>query len=141
MSTPPSSSSQLPHVLEPRLLPLPGGDAAVGQPYSVVDPWVIDWRRVVASVVRFKWVAILITLVGTGAGVVASRLFPPAYSTHATLWVDVPDVHDRTGGPIQTAQLVAATGWVDLLESHVVLNDVVRRLRLYLSLTTPDDSA
>src|SRR5437867_406211 len=141
MSTPPSSSSQLPRVLEPRLLPLPGGDAAVGHPYGVVDPWMIDWRRVVASVVRFKWVAILITLVGTGAGVVASRLFKPAYSTHATLWVDVPDVHDRGGGPIQTTQLVGSAGWIDLLESHAVLNDVVRRQRLYLSLATPEDSA
>jgi len=113
----------------------------VGQPYSVVDPWVIDWRRVAAAVVRFKWVAILVTLLGTGAGVVVSRMISPAYTTHATVWVDVPDMHDRTGGPIQTAQLVAATGWVDLLESHVVLNDVVRRQRLYLSLTTRDDSA
>ena len=142
MSTPPSSSSELPRGAEPRLLPLPGGDAAVGQPYSVVDPWVIDWRRVVAAVVRFKWVAILVTLVGTGAGVAAvSRIISPAYTTHATLWVDVPDMHELNGGPIQTAQLVAATGWVDLLESHVVLNDVVRRQRLYLSLATPGDSA
>jgi tyrosine-protein kinase Etk/Wzc len=141
MSKPESSSSELTRATEPRLLQLPGGDTAVGQAYSVVDPWVIDWRRVVAAVVRFKWVAILVTLVGTGASIVASRLIKPAYTTHATLWVDVPDMHDRSGGPIQTAQLVASTGWVDLLESHAVLNDVVRRERLYLSLATPDDSA
>ena len=47
MSTPPSSSSELPRGAEPRLLPLPGGDAAVGQPYSVVDPWVIGTAGVI----------------------------------------------------------------------------------------------
>jgi len=57
------------------------------------------------------------------------------------LWVDAPDVRTRDQGPIQTRQLVGSSGWVGLLESHIVLDDVVHKLRSYLSWETPADEA
>jgi succinoglycan biosynthesis transport protein ExoP len=102
---------------------------------------VIDFRRVFAAVVRYKWFVMLVPLLGTVAGVFLSHRLGLNYTTHATLWVDVPDIHARDQGPIQTPQLVGSSGWVDLLKSYAVLEDVVRRQRLYLTLENPNDSA
>jgi hypothetical protein len=44
-----------------------------------------------------------------------------------------PDARGRDAGPIASGQLLgSAVGWLDLLRSHVVLDDVVRQWRLYL---------
>jgi len=101
----------------------------------------IDWRRIGAAGMRFKWIVALVAVLGTAAGFVLTRFLDPTYAARATLWVDVPDVRSRDQGPIQSGQLVGSSGWVDLLESHIVLDDVVRELRLYLSLETPADTA
>ncbi len=101
----------------------------------------IDWRRIAAAVVRFKWVVALVVVLGTTAGFVLSQFVDPTYAARATLWVDVPDVRARDQGPIQSSQLVGSSGWVELLKSHVVLDDVVRDLRLYVSWQTPADTA
>ena len=101
----------------------------------------IDWRRIVAAAVRFKWIVILVAVLGTTSGFILTRFLDPTYAARATLWVDVPDIRSRDQGPIQTGQLVGSSGWVDLLESHAVLDDVVRDLRLYLSWQKPADSA
>ncbi len=126
---------------EPRrlALPLPGA----GAERSVEPPGhgVIDWWRIAGAVRRFKWVVVLFTVVGTAAGVGIGRLVDPVYTARTTLWVDAHDVRERDQGPIQTGELVGSSGWVDLLESHIVLDDVVRQQRLYLTLATPGDSA
>jgi tyrosine-protein kinase Etk/Wzc len=101
----------------------------------------IDWRRIGAAVMRFKWIVALVAVLGTAAGFVLTRFLDPTYAARATLWVDVPDVRSRDQGPIQSGQLVGSSGWVDLLESHIVLDDVVRELRLYLSVERPADRA
>ena len=101
---------------------------------------VIDWRRIVAAVVRFKWIVVVVVVLGTAAGLALSQLLDPTYAARATLWVDAVDVRTRDQGPIQSSQLVGSSGWVDLLESHIVLDDVVRELRLYLSWETPADT-
>jgi len=142
MSTPDSQPSKLPEVHHAPWLPLPAApQSALGPAHAEAPFGVIDLRRVLAAVLRFKWVVILIAVLGTGAGVFVSRRLGLSYTTHATLWVDVPDFHERDQGPIQTPQLVGSSGWVDLLKSYAVLEDVVRRQRLYLTLMNPDDSA
>src|SRR6266511_6419849 len=111
---------------EPRrlALPLPGA----GAERSVEPPGhgVIDWWRIAGAVRRFKWVVALFTVVGTAAGVGIGRLVDPVYTARTTLWVDAHDVRERDQGPIQTGELVGSSGWVDLLESHIVLDDVVQ---------------
>src|SRR5260370_37353875 len=39
---------------------------------------------------------------------------------------------DRDRGPIGAHQLFASNAWVDLLKSYIVLDDVVRELRVYV---------
>src|SRR5260370_3784022 len=74
------------------------------------------------------------------------KFLKPVYQAQATIWIQSSDQdHDRghgDQGPIQSAQLLGTSGgWLDLIRSHVVLNDVVRQARLYLAPKSPADSA
>jgi len=104
----------------------------------------LEWRHWTGAVLRHKWLVVLVTLVGTAGGFAVSRLLNPTYVVESTLWIDLP-VDARQGdqgpNPIQSAQLLGPSGWVDLLKAHVVLDSVVDELRLYLSAKSPRDSA
>jgi tyrosine-protein kinase Etk/Wzc len=145
MSHDDSAPPDLRQLSESRRLALPHVEATglhlASREADALGGGLIDWRRIAAAVGRFKWIVALIAVLGTAAGFVLTRFLDPTYAARATLWVDVPDVRSRDQGPIQSGQLVGSSGWVDLLESHIVLDDVVRELRLYLSWETPADSA
>jgi len=103
----------------------------------------LDWRRWGAAVLRHKWLVLLVTVIGTAGGFGVSRFLRPTYVAQATLWIDLPaDARpgDQGPNPIQSAQLLGPSGWVDLLKSHVVLDSVVDELRLYLTAKSRDDS-
>jgi tyrosine-protein kinase Etk/Wzc len=105
-----------------------------------------DWGRVLAAVRRYKLLLAGITIAGTLVGLGASQLLKPVYQARATIWIQVADrAADRAQGqqgPIQSAQLLGTPGgWLDLIRSHVVLDDVVREARLYLSVKSPADTA
>src|SRR5947207_8838763 len=102
-----------------------------------------EWRRYLMAARRYRWMVLGVTLFGTAAGVGLSLLLPPTYLARATVWIQVPsararDVRDR--GPIWQGQLPISSGWMDLLQTNVVLEDVVRRQRLYVTARRPDDS-
>ena len=101
-----------------------------------------DAGRFAASVVRYKWLVILVTLIGTCAGFIASRRVSSEYVAQATLWVEGAsgDNGARQTGPIQPTELLQWSSWVDLLKSFVVLDDVVRQRQLYLAPSNPADS-
>jgi capsular exopolysaccharide synthesis family protein len=102
-----------------------------------------DWRRILASVMRFKWLVLGVVVTGTAAGWGLSKfLFKPMYDARATVWVDVvqPGSHP-TGGFNDPSQLPISTGWTDLLTSDVVMDWVVRENRLYLDWEQARDSA
>jgi len=108
---------------------------------GATDPW----RRYVTAVRRYKWFVLTVTLVGTGLGAVSTRLLQPRlhiYAARANIWIDATsDPQERgpapTQGPIRSGQLLGAAGWVNLLRSDVVLDDVVRERRLYLTPASP----
>jgi len=104
-----------------------------------------DWHRVLTAIRASKWFIVAVTAVGTVAGVVGARFLKPAYEAHATVWLEIPDQASRNAqdrGPIQQGELFgSATGWLDLLRSHVVLDDVVRQWRLYLKPKSTGDKA
>jgi succinoglycan biosynthesis transport protein ExoP len=101
-----------------------------------------DWRRLASALFRFKWVVILMMAAGLGAAVAATRVLRPVYVAQASVWVDVPD---RRGGadrgPLRPGVLLDADAWVELLKSYIVLDQVVRDMRLYLDVKTPADRA
>ena len=101
-----------------------------------------DFQRYLSSVMRHKWLVLAITVLGTLAGVVATRFLDPRYSAKAILWVDVAVGRDRG---VQSQDPAAPTldsrGWVELVTSNAVLDTVVKARRLFLHPTTPSDSA
>ena len=108
----------------------------LGPDTTATDPW----QRYLTAVRRYKWFVLGVTLVGTGLGAVSTRWLRPllhVYAARANIWIDATtDPHERgpapTQGPIRSGQLLGAAGWVDLLRSDVVLDDVVRQRQLYL---------
>jgi succinoglycan biosynthesis transport protein ExoP len=104
----------------------------------------INIRRHVAALLRRKWLIVLVTLVGSGAGFTVNRLVPAKYAAQATLWLQASGASGggaRAGGPIQPGELLQWSAWVDLLQSFVVLDEVVRRQHVYLEPNQPADSA
>ncbi|HXL33781.1 MAG TPA: GNVR domain-containing protein [Gemmatimonadales bacterium] len=102
-----------------------------------------EWRRYLIAARRYGWLVSGVTLLGTAAGVGVSLLLSPTYVARATVWIQVPsghgrDVRDR--GPIWQGQLPISSGWMDLLQTNVVLEDVVRQQRLYVTPREPGDS-
>src|SRR2546422_5596293 len=105
----------------------------------------LDWRRIASALLRFKWVVILMVALGLGAAVAATRVLRPVYRAQANVWVDVPDRRGDAAadarGPIRQGALLDADAWVELLRSYIVLDQVVRDLRLYLAVKRLSDRA
>ena len=115
-----------------------------GLPGAAPKP-VGDWGRIWGAVRRYKILLAVVTAVGTVAGLGASRMLKPVYQARATIWIQVADPNADRGqgqqGPIQSAQLIGTPGgWLDLIRSHVVLDEVVRDARLYLTVKMPADT-
>src|SRR2546422_5713702 len=124
---------------------LAGAAAAAGPVRrSEAAPLPDDWRRVVAAIGTYRWFVVAVTAAGTLVGAVAAHFLKPTYQARATVWVEVPNpaARERDQGPIETGQLLGtATSWLDLLRSHVVLDDVVRQWRLPPQPPTPAHTA
>src|SRR6266480_1694621 len=100
----------------------------------------VEWRRILSALLRFKWLIATMTLVGTVAGIGATRFVKPDYSAQTKIWIDVQGRGQERGPtPIRSAQLLDAESWVDLLMSYVVLDQVVREQRLFVEPGTPAD--
>lgn len=101
----------------------------------------IQWARYIAALKRFKWVMLLIVLVGTLIGVIASRFIKAPYETNSTLWIsNGTPLDQRNNGPIRTQELLSAYGWVELFRSYAVADRVVDRLALYVQPAQASDS-
>jgi capsular exopolysaccharide synthesis family protein len=96
-------------------------------------------RRLLTAVIRHRWAVIGMTILGSGAGYAASRYVHPVYRAQGSLWIEVAPEQGRDRGPIRSGPVLESFGWVELLESFAVLDNVVRDQRLYLS-TPPADS-
>ena len=123
----------------PALAPPRQPDAVAGADYFDPDGE-LDWRRILNAVVRFRWLIAAVTVVGTAAGVAATRFLKPQYVAQATIWIDQTDRRGPDRGPIRPSQLLDPGAWVDLLMSYVVLDEVVRDQRLCLELKSPEDA-
>jgi tyrosine-protein kinase Etk/Wzc len=110
------------------------GFAGSGPPAGESTP-VSGLKRPLNALMRYKWVVLLVTLVGTGIGLVASRIARPTYVVQSTIWID-----PGGRGPIPDPQLLNSTQWNELLRSFAVLDHVVNSQRLYL-VNEPGDQA
>ncbi len=125
--------------------PYDAGEHAVTVGSSSIPEWEYDAeggadanamasvRRYLAAAKRYKWMILIITILGTGAGIVAARFIPLKYRAQATVWIDSEGRGAEERGPIQTGGLLdQSLAWVDLLRSFKVLDYVVRKQHLYV---------
>ncbi len=101
-----------------------------------------DWQRVLQAVTRHKWMVLLITALGTVAGIVSTRMLSRQYAAKAILWIEQSGKNhqDRDRDNIISAEAVTeAPGWLELIKSYTVMDSVVRDLRLYVRPSDPSE--
>jgi tyrosine-protein kinase Etk/Wzc len=104
-------------------------DAGGGEPEEGVDP-----RRYAAAILRHRWWVLGLTGLGILGGIGGARMVRPSYQVQATIWIQSSDPRGANSrGPIGNNQLFDSYAWVDLMRSYVVLDQVARDLRLYIS--------
>lgn len=121
----------------------PDRDAPVERAQPRSDPWVSDyapvddesvsWDRYLAAIRRYKYLVIACVVLGVGAAFYAYRSIEPEYVAEGSIWVTNEARNASDQGPIQQAELLASSSWVELLLSFQVLEPVVLDQRLYLS--------
>ena len=126
------TSQNLPH------LPEVGGGMAA--PHHGAADSGLNLGRLLQGLRRYKWLILVLTLAGLGAGIFATRFIRPSYQVGATIWIETPTA-DRAGTPIQGDRLLQSRAWVDLLTTYIVLDPVIRQRKLYLSAARGPDSA
>ena len=110
---------------------------AVARPAPALPPdagdWLADAQRYLRSVRRHKWLVLSLTLFATAAGIELSvYALPPNYAARATVWIQVPAHQARDEGPIWSGHLPISSGWIDLIRTNIVLEEVARRLSALL---------
>ena len=81
----------------------------------------IPWGRYISALRRYKWLMLAVVIVGTAAGVGATRFLKPEYKATATIYIEPPP---DDAGPIRAAELLRSFGWLELLTTGVVLDTV-----------------
>ena len=126
--------------------PPPVADSGIARASSRFQPRAEapgEWSGYVRAALRRKWLVICVTLLGTGAGVLASRALDPRYAARAVLWIEaagrVPS-HDARDA-LTDGVLVQTPSWGELVSSGAVLEDVVRSLHLYVQPEVPADAS
>lgn len=104
---------------------------------EVLPPASPVWMRYLSAVLRRKWVILAVTVVGTVAGVFATRFVQFSYRAETRLFVQTDQGPNQ--GPIRDAQLLESTGWLDLLRASAVLEPVVKEQRLFVTADNPAD--
>ncbi len=86
--------------------------------------------RYLSALRRFKWLVLLLTLVGLGAGYLVSRLRPATFEVKSS--IALPDPTTNASSALQGAPLYAANQWSDLIKTYLVTQTVAEQRRLYI---------
>jgi polysaccharide biosynthesis transport protein len=126
----------LPQRHDPGALPSAPADYPPMSPYDdEPEGGQINIRRLLAAVLRNKWLVLAVTAIGTVAGLLYVRTLPSEYIAQTTVWVET---SNRGGdGPIQPRELLTGGAWLELLRSYEVLDAVVMQERLFLEIADP----
>jgi succinoglycan biosynthesis transport protein ExoP len=117
------------------IAPLPGNLPASPLPFGVdtspaagageLNPLV----RILSAFKRFKWLILLCTVGGVGAGIMATRLMPEKYEVNGVIMLEA---RGGNTGVIEAAPFLQGSQWIELLKDPRVLDPVVRDLKLYI---------
>lgn len=87
--------------------------------------------RYVRVLFRYKWLLVLLTIVGGALGYGAGRMTKPQYEARATVWIAAPTPPNRDqSGPIRAEELLASVSWSELFRSFAIVDSVVTQLNL-----------
>jgi polysaccharide biosynthesis transport protein len=100
----------------------------------------LNLERYFSALKRYKWLIAGLFVVGLGAGFVVTRFLEPQYQASATVWLGAGRGSGMAGPVEGTDPLQDAQNWMLLLTSQNVLNTIVERRQLYLTLENPADS-
>ena len=82
---------------------------------------------------RFKWLIAASVLIGSLSGVGSTKLIAPQYNVRATVWIaSETDGARARSGPIRPTELLSSAAWIELFRSFRIVDEVVRKLKLYL---------
>ena len=92
----------------------------------------IDWKRYRAALIRYRWLILLVTVLGSAGAVSVARDVRPQYVAQATIWIEGTDRNAAEQGPIRSGELLRSYAWIELLKSYAVLDPVVLERRLFM---------
>jgi len=108
-------------------------------PSAPVDFIETDIGHTLAVLWRRRWWLAAFTVAGLLGGIVGSRFLVPKYSATATIWVEQQNRRGQQGrGPIKGVSVLEGAGWRDVYKSFAVLEPVVRRRRLNVTILEPE---
>lgn len=102
----------------------------------------IDFRRYIAALLRYKWMILGLGILGFAAGVGLSKLVKPAYEAQATIQIEAAGRNQQGGqsGPLRSTAILSDRAWIELIRSYRVLDEVVKRRRLFVEYSSPDEA-
>ena len=105
------------------------GDLANWTPSDGAPPPVgPNIQRYVSALGRFKWLILLLTAIGGGAGYVATQLVDPEYEVESNITLDLgSSAGGGRNGAIQDNRSLDESSWSDLLRSYSVIDQVVMK--------------
>jgi capsular exopolysaccharide synthesis family protein len=107
-----------------------GLDASLFRPHNALE-------RPLAAIRRYKWLIVALIMASAVVGFAASRLTKAEYEARATIWIATENPELRSTGPIRSGELLHSGAWIELLRSYRVVDEVVRKLTLYLQPVNP----
>jgi capsular exopolysaccharide synthesis family protein len=94
--------------------------------------------RYVSALRRYKWLIIVMTLIGVVGGVAATQFIKPTYQVDTTVVIgESPDPK----GPVRPQATLREEAWRELLLSFAILDPVARQSGSYLTPKSEADSA
>lgn len=90
-------------------------------------------RRALSALRRYKWAMLPIVIVGTAAGVVATRFIAPEYEVQATINIAAETPMQESSGPMNSQRLLSTSAWTELLRSYRISDAVVRKMGLFVA--------
>lgn len=96
-------------------------------------------RRYIAAVKRFRWLILVLVILGGGAGAFMSRFVKPTYDAYGTIWIA--DVMPGGGNNnVRGPELFPTGSWIELFRSFSVIDRVVTKKHLWYTPKTARDT-
>jgi polysaccharide biosynthesis transport protein len=115
-----------------------GPDVAVA-PAAEEDAFPIG--RILSALGRYKWLILIVLILGSIGGVAATRFISPRYQVNSTILLTGAQSGARAAaGPIRVEQEFDPQGWIDLLRSFAIADSVVMQLALYVKPDRAEDA-